>query len=438
MASGLRMDVDLPLVPQFALVDVNNFYVSCERVFCPRLQDVPMVVLSNNDGCAVARSAEVKALGLKMGAPWFQMKALADQYGIQAYSSNYILYGDMSNRVVSILRDFSPDMEVYSIDESFLRIEKVSHSYGGPVEMGRCMREKIRQWTGLPTCVGIGSSKTLAKFSNRLAKKYPEFSGVCDLGSLPDLEVSGWMARIEVGEVWGVGRKISQRLQSMGIRTVLDLKSAPPKEMRAQFGVVMERTCNELRGISCLGVDDIASSKQQIMVSRSFGRPVLSIQELKQSVAVHVSNAAEKLRRQGSVASAVQVFIQTNRFNGDPQYGYGTLVTLAEPCDDTFILIKSALSGLGRIYQAGYRYKKAGVMLTFLSDKKKQQSTLFDDVESRKKSIQLMQVLDSMNAKFGKGVLRSGAAGTSQRWTMRSGNRSPRYTTNWDELPTAR
>ena len=438
MASSFAVGAILQDTPQFALVDVNNFYVSCERVFCPRLQNVPMVVLSNNDGCAVARSAEVKELGLKMGTPWFQMKALADQYGIQAYSSNYILYGDMSNRVVSILRDFSPDMEVYSIDESFLRIEKVSHLHGGSAEMGRGMRETIRQSTGLPTCVGVGSSKTLAKLANHLAKKYPEFSGVCDLGSLTDSEVSAWMARVQVGEVWGVGRRISQRLQDMGIQTALHLKSASPKDMRAQFGVVMERTCNELRGVSCLEVGDISSPKKQIMVSRSFGRPVSSINELRQSVAAHVSSAAEKLRRQGSVAGAVQVFIQTNRFGGDLQYSYGTLVSLAEPCDDTLILIQSALSGLDRIYREGSRYKKAGVMLTFLSDKKTQQRTLFDDGESRKKSAQLMQVLDSMNAKFGKGVLRSGAVGTLQGWAMRSGNRSPRYTTNWDELPIVR
>lgn len=304
--------------------------------------------------------------------------------------------------------------------------------------MGRGMRETIRQWTGLPTCVGVGSSKTLAKLANHLAKKNPEFSGVCDLGSLTDSEVSAWMARVQVGEVWGVGPRISQRLQDMGIQTVLHLKSASPKDMRAQFGVVMERTCNELRGVSCLEVGDISSPKKQIMVSRSFGRPVSSINELRQSVAVHVSSAAEKLRRQGSVAGAVQVFIQTNRFGGDLQYSYGTLVSLAESCDDTLILIQSALSGLGRIYREGSRYKKAGVMLTFLSDKKTQQRTLFDDGESRKKSAQLMQVLDSMNAKFGRGVLRSGAVGTLQGWAMRSGNRSPRYTTNWDELPIVR
>ena len=262
------------MAPQFALVDVNNFYVSCERVFQPKLQNVPMVVLSNNDGCAVARSNEVKALGVKMGTPWFKMKDLARQHGILAFSSNYTLYGDMSNRVVSILRDFSPDIEVYSIDESFLRVERVAHLYGGLSPMGQQIRERISQWTGLPVCVGFGPSKTLAKLANHMAKKNPEFDGVCDLHAMSRLERRQWMSQIEVGEVWGVGRRINTRLAAMGIQTILELRNASPKAIRAQFGVVMERTCEELRGVSCLELEEIAPPKQQIMSSRSFGKPV--------------------------------------------------------------------------------------------------------------------------------------------------------------------
>ena len=421
--------------PQFALVDVNNFYVSCERVFKPRLEGIPMVVLSNNDGCAVARSNEVKALGVKMGTPWFKMKDLAREHRIQAFSSNYTLYGDMSNRVVQILRDFSPDTEVYSIDESFLRIERVAHLYGGAVAMGQKMRERIKQWTGLPVCVGVGPTKTLAKFANHLAKKNPEFEGVCDLHVIPRPDRVRWMSGIEVGEVWGVGGRIARRLEVMGIQTVLELRNASPKEMRRHFGVVMERTCNELRGISCLALDDIAQPKQQIMSSRSFGRPVETIEELRESLASYLSRAAEKLRMQQSVSAAVYVFIQTNRFNKDEQYNAGLTVPMPEPTDDTLTLTAAALAGLEVIYRSGYRYKKAGVMLTLLSDKQARQRSIFDHAAVTQRSTKLMTALDMINRDYGHGTVRSGASGFTQRWAMRNENRSPRYTTRWDELP---
>jgi DNA polymerase V len=421
--------------PQFALVDVNNFYVSCERVFKPRLEGIPMVVLSNNDGCAVARSNEVKALGVKMGTPWFKMKDLAREHHIQAFSSNYTLYGDMSNRVVQILRDFSPGTEVYSIDESFLRIETVAHLYGGAVAMGHQMRERIKQWTGLPVCVGIGPTKTLAKFANHLAKKNPEFEGVCDLHVIPRPERVRWMSRIEVGEVWGVGGRIARRLEVMGIQTVLELRNASPKEMRRHFGVVMERTCNELRGISCLALDDIAQPKQQIMSSRSFGRPVETIEELRESLASYLSRATEKLRMQQSVSAAVYVFIQTNRFNKEEQYNAGLTVPMPEPTDDTLTLTAAALAGLEVIYRSGYRYKKAGVMLTLLSDKQTRQMSIFDHAAVTQRSTKLMTALDMINRDYGHGTVRSGASGFTQRWAMRNENRSPRYTTRWDELP---
>lgn len=421
--------------PQFALVDVNNFYVSCERVFSPKLEGIPMVVLSNNDGCAVARSNEVKALGVKMGTPWFKMKDLAREHHIQAFSSNYTLYGDMSNRVVQILRDFSPDTEVYSIDESFLRIETVTHLYEGAVAMGHQMRERIKQWTGLPVCVGVGPTKTLAKFANHLAKKNPEFDGVCDLHVIPRPERVRWMSRIEVGEVWGVGGRIARRLEVMGIHTVLDLRNASPKEMRRHFGVVMERTCNELRGISCLALDDIAQPKQQIMSSRSFGRPVETIEELRESLASYLSRAAEKLRKQQSVSAAVYVFIQTNRFNKDQQYNAGLTVPMLEPTDDTLTLTAAALAGLEVIYRSGYCYKKAGVMLTLLSDKQARQASIFDNLVVTQRSTKLMAALDMINHDHGHGMVRSGVSGFTQRWAMRNENRSPRYTTRWDELP---
>ena len=422
--------------PQFALVDVNNFYVSCERVFMPRLENVPLVVLSNNDGCAVARSNEVKALGIKMGMPWFKMKDVARQHGILAYSSNYALYGDMSNRVTAILRDFSPEIEVYSIDESFLRIETVVHLYGDAVSMGQQIRSRIRQWTGLPVCVGVGPTKTLAKFANHLAKKNEVFNGVCDLHALTRPERLTWMHGVEVGEVWGVGHRLSKRLHAMGIDTVLALRNASPKAMRAQFGVVMERTCNELRGISCLDMEDVAQPKKQILSSRSFGVPVEMPDELRESVASYIATAAEKLRRQNSTAGGVYVFLMTNRFKeNEPQYNPGITVPLVDVTDDTLVLTHAALQGLKAIYRAGFKYKKAGVMLTLLSNKGLRQATLFDEPKARARSAKLMATMDSINREFGRGSVRTGASGVSQRWAMRMERRSPRYTTRWDELP---
>lgn len=422
--------------PVFALVDVNNFYVSCERVFQPKLERVPMVVLSNNDGCAVARSNEVKALGVKMGVPWFKIKDLAREHGILAYSSNYALYGQMSDRVVSILRDFSPDMEVYSIDESFLRVERVFHLYGGAQAMGHQMRNRIRQWTGLPVCAGFGKTKTLAKFANHLAKKNAVFDGVCNLESLTEAEVEEWMAKYDVGEVWGVGRRIAPRLAALGIHTVLDLRHAPSKRIREHFGVVLERKCDELKGVSCLDLEDIPQPKQQIMVSRSFGASLVSYDDLAEAVSTHVATAAQKLRMQGSEAGAIYVFVMTNRFRPEqPQNNNGRMMPLAEPVDDTIALTKVALAGLKSIYKPGYDYKKAGILLTGLSNKSNRQEVLFGESTSSARSRQLMTSLDAINKKFGKGKLRTGAAGFQQRWAMRAENRSPRYTTKWGELP---
>jgi DNA polymerase V len=423
--------------PQFALVDVNNFYVSCERVFKPRLEATPMVVLSNNDGCAVARSNEVKALGVKMGTPWFKMKDLAREHGILAFSSNYALYGDMSNRVVQILRDFAPETEVYSIDESFLRIETVAHLYGGVVSMGQHMRGRIRQWTGLPVCVGVGPTKTLAKFANHLAKKNPQFDGVCDLHSISRPDRLAWMNSIDVGEVWGVGPRIAKRLNVMGIQTVLDLRNASPKQIRTHFGVVLERTCNELRGISCLALEDIAAAKKQIMSSRSFGVPVRRIEELRESVATYLARGAEKLRKQHSVCAAVYVFIQTNRFKDEKQYSAGITVPLNDATDDTSTMTAAALAGLKTIYRSGYNYKKAGVMLTLLSNKQTRQMTIFDDPTATQRSARLMSAVDLINRDYGRGTVSLGASGIAQRWAMRAERRSPRYTTQWDELPIA-
>lgn len=430
------------LSPLFALVDVNNFYVSCERVFQPKLEEVPMVVLSNNDGCAVARSAEVKALGVKMGAPWFQMQELAKKHGIKAYSSNYTLYGDMSSRVVQVLRAFTPNLEVYSIDESFLQIETVLKQYQDTVELGQRIKQQVKDTTGLPVCVGIGASKTLAKLANHLAKKHQQFAGVCDVNAMTKPERYQWMSETEVGEVWGVGREIAKKLKAQNIHTVFDLLQASPQAMRQQFGVVMERLCYELRGTSCLQLEEVAPAKQQIIASRSFGKPVTSQAELAEAVATHVARAAEKLRTQNSITGALTVFIQTNPFKqNEPQYYQSVTIPLADATDNTLALTNAALAGLKKIYQPHFRYKKAGVILNLIGDKPSVQQSLFEDIESKGKSAHLMKAMDEINNRFGNAAIRSAAAGTNsskQEWQMRSSNKSPNYTTKWDELPVAR
>ncbi|QWE17920.1 Y-family DNA polymerase [Polynucleobacter corsicus] len=423
----------------FALVDVNNFYVSCERVFAPKLEDVPMVVLSNNDGCAVARSAEVKALGVKMGTPWFQMKDLAKQHGIQAYSSNYTLYGDMSGRVVEVLRKFTPNLEVYSIDESFLQIETVLKQYADPTSLGQIIKQDVKDTTGLPVCVGIGASKTLAKLANHLAKKNPQFAGVCDISSMPKAMLYQWMAETAVGEVWGIGGKTAKKLKELKINSIFDLVQVSPQAMRQQFGVVIERICYELRGVSCLQLEEVAPAKQQIISSRSFGKPVTSMEELAESVATHAARGAEKLRSQKSVTGALTIFVQTNPHKPfEPQHHQSITVVLSDPSDNTLTLTSAALKGLKQIYKAGFKYKKAGVILNLLADKPTMQQSLFDDMEVKGKSAGLMKAMDSINSRFGNAAIKTAASGTKQDWKMRSSNRSPNYTTQWDELPVAR
>jgi len=423
----------------FALVDVNNFYVSCERVFAPKLEDVPMVVLSNNDGCAVARSAEVKALGVKMGTPWFQMKDLAKQHGIQAYSSNYTLYGDMSGRVVEVLRKYTPNLEVYSIDESFLQIETVLKQYADPTSLGQIIKRDVKDTTGLPVCVGIGASKTLAKLANHLAKKNPQFAGVCDISSMPKATLYQWMTETAVGEVWGIGGKTAKKLKELKINSVFDLVQVSPQAMRQQFGVVIERICYELRGVSCLQLEEVAPAKQQIISSRSFGKPVTSMEGLAESVATHAARGAEKLRGQKSVTGALTIFVQTNPHKPfEPQHHQSITVVLSDPSDNTLTLTSAALKGLKQIYKTGFKYKKAGVILNLLADKPTMQQSLFDDMEVKGKSAGLMKAMDSINSRFGNAAIKTAASGTKQDWQMRSGNRSPNYTTQWDELPVAR
>ena len=333
-----------------ALVDVNNFYVSCERAFNPKLHNRPVVVLSNNDGCAVARSNEVKALGVGMGAPWFKFKGLAKQHGIIVLSSNYALYADMSNRVMAILRQFSPDQEVYSIDESFLDLTTFKRR---DLECyGQQMRHRIQKWTGLPVCVGIGSTKTLAKLANHCAKKRTVFNGVCNLNEMAVQDINQILSEIEVGEVWGVGRKLAPKLQALGINSVLDLKQANPERLRQLFSVVMEKTIRELNGTVCIEMEDIAPPKKQIVSSRSFGHPVTDYNSLAESITLYMSRAAEKLRKQNSYAGSVYVFIRTSPFKENQAfYSNGLTIPLPTPSDDTRLLVNAALWGLKQVFR---------------------------------------------------------------------------------------
>ncbi|HOY88057.1 MAG: Y-family DNA polymerase [Methylotenera sp.] len=418
-----------------ALIDVNNFYVSCERVFNPRLKNKPVVVLSNNDGCVVARSNEVKALGVKMGEPWFKLKDLAKQHGIIHYSSNYALYADMSNRVMAILRGFSPDQEVYSIDESFLDLTTFKHL--DLTDYGQQMREKILRSTGLPVSVGIGSTKTLAKLANHCAKKRPVFNGVCNLNQMQHREVNRIMQEIDVGEIWGIGRKLATRLHQLSIHTVYDLKYANAAALRKQFSVMMQKTISELNGTVCLELEEIAPAKQQIISSRSFGQPVYDYESLAESITLYMSRAAEKLRNQQSFAGAVYVFIHTSPFReNEAFYSNGMTIPLPSPSIDSRHLVNVALWGLRKIYKSGYNYAKAGVMLSELVPAAGCQTDLFSTQALPLASTKLMTVMDSINKKMGKESIKLASEGFKRPWKMKQGNKSLSYTSNWDELMT--
>lgn len=417
-----------------ALIDVNNFYVSCERVFNPKLINIPVVVLSNNDGCAVARSNEVKALGVGMGTPWFKFKELAEKHGIKALSSNYALYADMSNRVMSILREFSPDQEVYSIDESFLDLSEFKSL--DLIRYGQQMRQRILKWTGLPVCVGIASTKTLSKLANHCAKKRPAFNGVCNFNAMSVNELENLLSQIEVGEIWGVGRKLAPKLQALGYNTVLDLKRANAEALRQQFSVVMQKTIHELNGIVCFEMEEISPLKKQIVSSRSFGHAVYDFNSLAESITLYMSRAAEKLRKQQSYAGSVYVFIRTSEFKPDqPYYSNGMTIPMPTPTDDTRQLANVALWGLKQLYQPNFKYAKAGVMLSELVPAVGLQTDLFSQVQVSPKSKALMAAMDKINRKMGNESIKLASEGFTRPWKMKQENKSPSYTTKWEEIP---
>ncbi|HOY66004.1 MAG TPA: Y-family DNA polymerase [Candidatus Ozemobacteraceae bacterium] len=425
-----------------ALIDANSFYVSCERVFRPDLENRPVVVLSNNDGCVVARSAEAKAVGVPMGAPWHQQAVLAREHGVIALSSNYALYADMSNRFMRLLAGFSPHQEIYSIDECFLDLGCPAASPAGDAtRQGREIVRLIRRQVGLPVCVGIGPTKTLAKLANRIAKKNPEWRGVCDLGPLPGETQDALMAKVPVDDVWGVGYRFAIRLLALGIHTALDLRRADQGRIRARFGVVLARTVAELNGTPCIRLEEVAPPKKQIISSRSFGVLVTGRDAIEEAVVAYVTRAAEKLRRQRSVAGLLTVFLLTNRFHEhEEQYQASQTVALAEATDDTRRLIGAAASALRSIYRPGFRYHKAGVILGEIGDGVMRQPALFEPESEfcRERAKSLMIAIDGINAMLGRGTVRFLGEGTTQPWKLRAQFRSPRYTTRLSDVPTAR
>ena len=419
-------------MPLFALVDCNNFYASCERLFRPELKGRPVVVLSNNDGCVIARSNEAKALGIPMGAPAFQWEQRFRASGVAVFSSNFPLYGDLSARIMTTLEDLAPRVEVYSIDEAFLDLTGVADPEG----LCRAIREKVLRWVGIPVSIGLARTKTLAKLANRVAKKQPQHGGVFDLE--PGQQTEAVLAATDVGDVWGIGPRHSKRLWARGVRTALDFARLPGDWVRRKMSVVGLCTQLELAGTSCLSLSRAPAPHKSLLCSRSFGRLVTEREHLREAVSCYAVRAAEKLRREGAEATSVQVFITTPRHRETlPQHSGQATVALGAATAHTPAIIAAALRGLDECFRPGFEYQKAGVMLLGLAPASLRQISLLDlDPAERQRQQGLMAALDAVNRRFGHGALRYAITAAPDRpWHMRQLRRSPRYTTSWDELP---
>ncbi len=429
----------------YALLDGNNFYVSCERVFNPRLWGRPVVVLSNNDGCAIARSDEAKALGIKMGSPWFQIRHLEKSAGLVALSANFSLYGDLSDRMMRLAESMGCGQEMYSIDECFLDMTGVSNA----TERANAARDRIQKWIDIPTCVGIGPTKTLAKLANHIAKSahrkpgsYPKkLAHVCNLSDMNQKQLDWLFNRTDISEVWGVGSRIGKQLRDHGIDTVQELKHLDQSIARQQWSVVLARTIRELNGIPCFELEEEPAPKKEIACTRSFGQKVTELHDLRAAITDFACRAAQKLRGQNSNALCVLTFIRTSPFRQqDKQYGRSVTLPLRLPTSDTLHIVSTALKGLEMIFCPGFNYAKAGVILLDLQTATVQQGELsFGDnvVASDQRKTKLMSAIDTLNNRFGRGTLTLGSAGMQyddRRWEMKQERRSPRYTTHWCEL----
>lgn len=437
----------------FALVDANSFYASCEIAFNPALENRPVVVLSNNDGCIVAANQIAKNLAKQtpqnygaggyhaakptsmMFQPYFKVKNWLKNQQAAVFSSNYELYGDMSNRLHSMLGEFAPRQEVYSIDESFLDFSGMEE--WNLTEYASKIQAKIKQGLGLPVAVGIAPTKTLAKLANHLAKAEPSYQGVLDLTQIAENDLNLLLQNLDVSEVWGIGKRLTESLKSLQINSVFALKTANLPMIKAKFGVVLERIVRELNGISCLELEEVRPAKKQIISSKSFGQPVTDLQYLKQAVANYTARAAEKLRAQGSTCQYLEVFISTDRFKPNP-YAKTYRIGLVEPTDNTILLIKSAKQALKKLFQPGLVYQKVGIGLSDIQPKTQQQFDIFSEPKlAGKKADKLMKTLDLINQKMGAGSLQIGAEGIGEQpnnWQMRRNHCSPRYTTRLEDV----
>ncbi|CAM7819478.1 Y-family DNA polymerase [Leclercia adecarboxylata] len=417
----------------FALCDVNSFYASCETVFRPDLKGRPVVVLSNNDGCVIARSAEAKPF-VKMGEPYFKQKDLFRHHGVVCFSSNYELYADMSNRVMTTLEEISPRCERYSIDELFCDLTGIRNCRD-LTEFGREIRATVLQRTHLTVGVGIAQTKTLAKLANHAAKRWQrQTGGVVDLSNVD--RQRKLMAALPVEEVWGVGRRLTKRLESMGIKTVLQLADTDTGFIRKHFSVVLERTVRELRGEPCLELEEFSPVKQEIICSRSFGSRITDYEEMREAICSYATRAAEKLRNEHQYCRFISVFVKTSPFTiNEPYYGNSASVTLLTPTQDSRDIIGAATRCLDVVWKNGYRYQKAGVMLGDFYSQGVAQLNLFDENPPRKNSQELMNILDYLNAKNGHGTLYFAGQGIQQQWQMKREMLSPRYTTRYADLP---
>ena len=415
-----------------ALIDCNNFYASCERIFNPRLIGKPIVVLSNNDGCIITRSAEAKELGIKMGEPYFKAKKIIDKNNVRVFSSNYSLYGDISQRVMETLARFASDVEIYSIDEAFLGLNGFEN-----YELSKyCqyIRRTIKQWVGIPVSIGVSTTKTLSKIANNLAKKNKEYEGVCILKSWFDINEALKLTPIE--DVWGIGRRLSVFLKKYKINTAYDFTQLDKGWIRKNMGVVGEKTFLELCGVSCIELELIPSDKKSCCVSRSFSKPVEKIDDLEESVSSYGTRVAEKVREEGLVAESMSIFVLTNYFNRkEKQYSNSIKLQLPYPTNNSIKIVKRALEGIRKIYREGYRYKKAGVILYGLTKAKQTRGLLDYD---RENSDSIMNTLDRINERYGSSTIRLASEGVEKSWRMRRENVSPCYTTRFDDLVEAK
>lgn len=409
-------------------MDCNNFYASCERVFNPALNGQPVVVLSNNDGCVIARSNEAKALGIPMGAPAFQIKEIVQKHNVAVFSSNYTLYGDMSGRVMSILAEQAPEIEIYSIDEAFINLSGIKDLH----EVGSQIVNQVTHGTGIPVSLGIAPTKTLAKVANKFAKKHPAYERVCIIDT-EERRIKA-IQLTDICDVWGIGRRQAAKLEKQGVKTAYDFTQMPGSWVRKNMTVVGERTWKELRGVSCIDMESAPPAKKQICTSRSFGKMVEDFDTMAEAVATYASTCAKKLRQQKGYALSLMVFIHTNNFREDlPQYWRNTVITLPVPTADTLEIVHYALAGLRNIFMQGYQYKKAGVIITEIVSGGVQMG-LFDSVD-RSKRVRLMQTLDRINGKHSQ-LVKLAVQGSGRDWKLKQEQLSQHYTTDINEVLT--